>query len=392
MSHIVDFTIEGLAGRSQPITLKMDRHINVIFGLNGCGKTSLLKILHSAMSNDATMLARVPFSAASVSIYSLNWKRTFTRRISRSVVSRQSPTVEEASELRVDESGAIVQAQRGRRILRWKTTPEVETAGTTNWQHRYLPTSRLLLGGFEQARFFHADPSMAPVAEDRIDMFFAESMKQLWTRYTSTLLGRIRTAQDAGLASILKAVVAPPTRSRQDPLSRLDSHQAYDRMKKFVSRQGSPSLLSDESQFKKRYEADNTLRRVVWDIDKIESEIEEAGAPRSQLEQLIGELFSGGKKLLLSDNAIEIRTSDGTDIGTASLSSGEKHLLMLLVETLLSGESSIVVDEPEISMHVDWQKRIVEIMRLLSPKAQIIIATHSPEVMAGVDDNNITRL
>jgi hypothetical protein len=345
------------------------------------------------MSNDASMLARVPFSAASVSIYSLNWGRTFRRTIAKPAASRQSPTVEEATEIRVDESGVIVQAQRGRRVLKWRTTPQDKTASTTTWQHQYLPTSRLLLGGIDITRYTHGfDPSMAPVAEDRIDMFFAESMKQLWRQYTSSLLGRIRKAQDTGLAGILKAVVAPQSKPRPGAKTRLDSHHAYERMKKFVTRQGSPHLLADESQFKKRYEADNTLRRVVMDIDGIESEIEEAGAPRAQLEQLVAELFSGGKKLSLTDNSIEIRTSDGVDIGSASLSSGEKHLLMLLVETLLAGESSIIIDEPEISMHVDWQKRIVQIMHLLSPRAQIIIATHSPEVMAGVDDKNITRL
>ena len=125
MSHIVKFTIEGLAGRRETLSMTMDRHINVIFGLNGCGKTSLLKILHSAMSNDATMLARVPFSAASVSIYSLNWQKTFRRTIVKPTASQQSPTVEDATDIRVDESGAIIQAQRGRKVLKWKTTPPI---------------------------------------------------------------------------------------------------------------------------------------------------------------------------------------------------------------------------------------------------------------------------
>ena len=62
---------------------------------------------------------------------------------------------------------------------------------------------------------------------------------------------------------------------------------------------------------------------------------------------------------------------------------------MILVVTLLAGESSIIIDEPEISIHVDWQKRLVQIMRMLTPKAQIIIATHSPEVMADLPDSKI---
>lgn len=52
VSHIVRFTINGLAGRSKPYSQDLDRHVNVFFGLNGAGKTSLLKILSSAMNQD----------------------------------------------------------------------------------------------------------------------------------------------------------------------------------------------------------------------------------------------------------------------------------------------------------------------------------------------------
>jgi recombinational DNA repair ATPase RecF len=50
MAHITEFTVEGLAGRAEPYSHQLDRHVNVFFGLNGSGKTSLLKLLHAAMS------------------------------------------------------------------------------------------------------------------------------------------------------------------------------------------------------------------------------------------------------------------------------------------------------------------------------------------------------
>jgi len=51
-----------------------------------------------------------------------------------------------------------------------------------------------------------------------------------------------------------------------------------------------------------------------------------------------------------------------------------------------------MIDEPELSLHVDWQRRLVENMTLLNPSAQYIFATHSPEIMADVDDSKIFRL
>ena len=75
MSHIVSFRIEGLAGRKEPLELELNRDTNIFFGLNGSGKTSLLKILNAAMSNETANLRNVPFTAAKVSIYSMDWNK-----------------------------------------------------------------------------------------------------------------------------------------------------------------------------------------------------------------------------------------------------------------------------------------------------------------------------
>lgn len=391
MSHIVDFRIEGLAGRQDPFEATMDRHLNVFFGLNGCGKTSLLKILHSAMNNDASLLVRVPFTSASVTIHSIDLNKDFTRTTIKPV-ALQSPGIEGPLEIRIEEGIRYMSvAQPEMEGVQWKTIPMDEKASTMKWNHRYLPTSRLLIGGFDMSRWLLRHERLS-MSEEQIDAFFAESIKRLWVNYTSKLLSRIRKAQEAGLASILKAVLSPRLRSSVKLATELDSHQAYERMKKFVTRQGSPRLLPQEEDFKKRFKAEIMLRRVVLDIDKIENEIEEASSPRKQLEELVSSLFSGGKNLAFTDQSIEIKAASGADIGLASLSSGEKHLLMLLVDTLLAEGNSMLIDEPEISMHVDWQRKLIQIMRTLSPQAQIIVATHSPEIMADIADEFIKRM
>ena len=83
MSHIVQFEIEGLAGRSKPLEIKLNRDDNVFFGQTGSGKTSILKILHSAMSNDVSALKTVPFTSASVTIYSVSYDTEITRKVTK---------------------------------------------------------------------------------------------------------------------------------------------------------------------------------------------------------------------------------------------------------------------------------------------------------------------
>ena len=39
------------------------------------------------------------------------------------------------------------------------------------------------------------------------------------------------------------------------------------------------------------------------------------------------------------------------------------------------------MDEPEISLHVEWQQKLVDNIRMLNPHDQIILTTHSPAVI-----------
>ena len=89
MSHIVEFSVVGLAGRKDIYKQKLNRDTNVFFGLNGSGKTSLLRILDSAMTGDATTLTRVPFRSAEVTIHSMKYAKDLVKTISKHNGARQ---------------------------------------------------------------------------------------------------------------------------------------------------------------------------------------------------------------------------------------------------------------------------------------------------------------
>ncbi len=65
------------------------------------------------------------------------------------------------------------------------------------------------------------------------------------------------------------------------------------------------------------------------------------------------------------------------------LSSGEKQLVIILLTALIQEDRNCVLfmDEPEISLHTDWQEKLIENIRCLNNNAQIIIATHSPSMV-----------
>lgn len=90
----------------------------------------------------------------------------------------------------------------------------------------------------------------------------------------------------------------------------------------------------------------------------------------------------GGFKILCNNQPIPLKL----------LSSGEKHMIALIGRVALSPEESavFVADEPELSLHLDWQRKILPSISRLSSQMQVIVATHSPAIIP--DDSNMIDL
>ena len=80
----------------------------------------------------------------------------------------------------------------------------------------------------------------------------------------------------------------------------------------------------------------------------------------------------------------EIRFSQiGETLVPYQLSSGEKQMLAILLTVLVEdGQPHVLfMDEPEVSLHIEWQKRLIDLVLELNPNVQIILTTHSPAVI-----------
>ena len=74
---------------------------------------------------------------------------------------------------------------------------------------------------------------------------------------------------------------------------------------------------------------------------------------------------------------------DGELLFPYKLSSGEKQMLVILLTVLVQDNSHCVLfmDEPEASLHIEWQQKLISMIRELNPNVQIILTTHSPAVI-----------
>ena len=71
------------------------------------------------------------------------------------------------------------------------------------------------------------------------------------------------------------------------------------------------------------------------------------------------------------------------------LSSGEKQMLSFLCYNAFSRNSPIFIDEPEISLHPDWQRLLFSILKSQGSNNQFIVATHSPLIYAKYSDKEL---
>ena len=128
----------------------------------------------------------------------------------------------------------------------------------------------------------------------------------------------------------------------------------------------------------------NIGNRIIEALQQGHTEAaQELSKAKTRFQDLVDDLFQDtGKKIVRTEN--EIRFSQmGETLMPYQLSSGEKQMLAILLTVLVEDQQSYVLfmDEPEVSLHIDWQKRLIELIVELNPNVQIILTTHSPAVI-----------
>lgn len=106
--------------------------------------------------------------------------------------------------------------------------------------------------------------------------------------------------------------------------------------------------------------------------------------------------FAGSKTVSFDLRAgFTILSNSQKSLELGMLSSGEKQLLLLLCNTLAAREkaSILLIDEPEISLNIKWQRKLIQALLdcIKDSKVQLIFATHSIELLAQ-HKNHVVRL
>ncbi len=106
-------------------------------------------------------------------------------------------------------------------------------------------------------------------------------------------------------------------------------------------------------------------------------------APKRKFQDLIDGLFGYTRKRIDRKSNDIVFIQDEEKLSPYKLSSGEKQMLVILLTALVrEGTHSVLfMDEPEASLHIEWQQKLIGMIRALNPDLQLILTTHSPAVI-----------
>lgn len=128
---------------------------------------------------------------------------------------------------------------------------------------------------------------------------------------------------------------------------------------------------------------------------EIKTATDDINKPLLEFKTLVDDYFSGTHKSLVIDDEdapLLVKIEDKSEpIRVISLSSGEKQLLIIFLTVILQKDKPFILlmDEPESSLHVEWQSSFIDNIKRLNVNIQIIIATHNPLIALNREQDEI---
>ncbi|MDY0164492.1 AAA family ATPase [Desulfobotulus sp.] len=376
---IQSLALEGFLGQDKTIRIHFNEDINIFTGRNGSGKTTLLKLLWYVLSGNLSLaMNEIPFKKAEVKTSQYTCTLERNRPSGRVEVLHHGSGTRYLSEFLYD----------GEKYL-LSTKDQADTALFNMGSSLFLPTFRRIEGGFSIGRY-------RPGSEELLTDDIGKSLSAFSRKLSSEKHSLVSSIGTHDIENLLIKEYA----ARSEELNSLKMGYS-DNFKKAIK-----ELESYMAEFKKEFRKiqkrkkknDTNLLVEPPSISPVEIKLLEAA--KKEME----ELETVTEKIMQPFNVIKeivssimqhsgIRLGSTFTIGEAakaihseSLSAGEKQLFSFIAYNAFFQNAVILIDEPELSLHVDWQRQLFSILGKQQSSNQFIVATHSPFIYAKYPD------
>ncbi len=420
MPVISSVHITGFWG-DRDVTFDLNDKVNFLIGQNGSGKTTAINLIAAAMTGDTESLNRLPFENISISLYDNETRRRPSISVSKTRVDdfvypeitykiketssgpvQQYPFVHYPDERRPrsEPPFRMRSGTRTRREYRMDFIRVLTNLAQVSWLSVHRTTVSRHPG--ERPYRDHAVDQKLQEISDRLVRYFSELSVHASTETRNFqrkfFLSLIEDNQDnPSLSFLLKQDLADDREALTDIYRRFEvpESQYMERTTNFFStlKRLKTRDLGDGFSLQELILLINSWRvhsLVEEWVDTVEKE-KEALMPRESFLEILNRMFHRKNARVLDNNEIAFVTTSEKTLTAYDLSSGEKQLYIILAEALLQrGNSCIyIADEPELSLHINWQEILVDSLKELNPRSQIVFATHSPDIVSHYSDRVI---
>ncbi|MGM7874890.1 AAA family ATPase [Yersinia enterocolitica] len=421
MNTITSVYVKGLWGNKDIYMLINDKK-NFIIGVNGTGKTTLINLLAAALTFDFEKLLRIEFESIVIKLKEIGGSRRPSIRVAKDISISDDILTYEIQKAAKDQPIIIpfdtrfdrvyIDTKDGGRLVsrRRGTNQEIHTLSEINillkelikvsWlsvnradvlynrdidkkssstiDHKIMELNNSLVRYFSFLSQQFSDHTIEFQKKSFLALINNEGAKPIFQFSNSIDLEKERKT----LVEVFDVLGV----EKKHYLNKLNDH--FSRLRKVQAKDNLKSIsVEDFSVIYNSWRA----HTLVADYEVLQTKKSDIFKPRDSFISLLNSMYDGRKSFSVSDkNELVVMTKDERSIGLEELSSGEKQLLIILGETLLQHSRHVIyiADEPELSLHIIWQEQLIGAITKLNPNAQIIFATHSPDIV-GIDQDAV---
>ena len=422
-------TVEGLFGLyDHVIQLNKKDRITVVHGPNGVGKTVLFKLTNALLTGRILDLLKYPFRRFEVALTDGtrleamqdkqdNQTKTVReykdgKRVGKSIVlnakevKRWADRIENFAPIHEVSFGKWFDTEHEDTLSDWgvidrygRLLPNVGNIEFQNFRsgdrppfsyliaaQRLIHLGKTPVGDGYPGRIIRSRPERESAALDTVLIYSRELCGKIETKLAE--YGRRSQELDQSfpqrlLQGRVESLAEEEIRIRMGVINtRQERLQQLGLMAEAPQAHGAEGLLDDS----KRPVMTVYLSDMVQKLDVLEDFARKIEVLLTQ----INTQFVNKKLVLDERHELAVHTSQGERLPVSVLSSGEQHQIVLMYDLLfhVKPNTLVMIDEPELSLHMDWQERFIGNLQQIIAVADfdVLLATHSPYIVNGHND------
>ena len=379
---IQSLEVKGLNNRDDGnFNLHFHEDLNIFTGANGSGKTTLLKLIWYLISGHLEQIfPEIPFHHLLIETdsFSLTLSRSkpdkveFSWEFPEEKKQQQTMTID-------SETGTI-----DRKDVDKINELEKRIARTMK-SSLFFPTFRRIEGGFSEiprntndsaVRFLGSAAEMLQVSMSRFSSDVSTNEHKFIASISTEDIGELLTQK---YADIYEEISALQSQLLDDISRKIQDVSDSGNVPK--TPQDAPAVLDDIKQVNEKRDL---LRKPFSVLSELTQNILQYRAIHVTSRLALGE-ETDSVTLGEKENGGTLEEAKEA-ISSDKLSAGEKQMLSFLCYNAFSDNMPIFIDEPELSLHVDWQRLLFPTLLKQGQKNQFFVATHSPFIYAKYPD------